>query len=118
VRTVRVYREGQTPSSAVEAQGVTPAAALRNAIRRMGLGPGRTKPVRRETARHRVIEWAGVTLHVLEEARSGTTRTDGSVQLGTRIGPNEAAALERLVKKHGTVRHALERAILLADSLS
>ena len=116
MRTVRVYREGSDPSTAIAAQGMTPASAMRNAIMKMGLRPGKTSDIVRVSSRHRIITWAGVRLHVLEEARSGDTRNTEGLRLLSPawVSPEAATRFEEMTEILGTKRAAHEWALMHA----
>jgi hypothetical protein len=126
VKTIRVYRDGESPETAVEATGRTTAAAERVALRRLGLpvpATSREQPtlLGRLSSRHRVIKWAGVCLHVLEESRGGAPRSHEAIKAAglrrveVNLSPEAGRALDRLVERLGSNRAAIEFA--LATSL-
>jgi len=120
--TIRVYRDGDTERGAIDVRAVTVGAAIRKAAQRVyGLGVGRTKLVERISSRHRLIEWAGVRLHVLEEGRSGPSgpsrshaqqRAAGRVLVQVYLDATEARCLDALVERDGSKREAVAQAIL------
>lgn len=116
MRTVRVYRDGSPSESAIEGRGHNAAAALRNAAKRLGLRGVCLHVLERPSTRHRVVEWSGgVRLHVLEEARAGTTRnTEGLRLVRAWLSPEATQRGEALVDRLGSWRAALEWALTQA----
>jgi len=124
--TIRVYRDGASPESAIEVRGITVGEAIRTAAtRRLGLRVSRTKLVEHISSRHRLIEWAGVRLHVLEESRSGSSgagpthearRVAGLLRLDVYLSPAAARALQALVLRLGSKRAAVEYALVGATN--
>lgn len=122
MRTVRVYRDGEPPESAIEARGHTAGEALRAAVGRKGLnlGVGKTTLIERIDSRHRLIEWAKVRLHVIEDARSGPTKTHAERQAaGLRpiqvyLSLEASTALDALAGRLGSNRAAIEWALTQA----
>lgn len=116
--TIQARRDDQNWLEAITVTGTTRAHAIRNAARRLEMGPGRALTIERVGTHQLLVNWSGKRLHVVEN-RSGPTkshadrrRDSGKISVQAYLSPEAVAKLDEIAEQAGSRTAAIEAAVL------
>ena len=114
--TVQARLDGMNWSETVEATGSTLASAVRAAVRKLGIGPGRTLSSEKVGSSQWRWNWSGTTIHVVQSANreSLTNAHRGRRMVTVTLSDAAHQRLDAMAEEHGETRSGMVERLVLA----